>query len=130
MKADLSVRSPSTQRSRRERSMASMDDGPGSDKYNEKHGTGEYDGHPVPTPSPKDKVIYGTMDADDINGTHKNDIIFAGKGNDKVSGKDGNDTIFGQQGNDTLNGDDGDDTIYGGRGDDKINGGRGSDTLY
>jgi cysteinyl-tRNA synthetase, unknown class len=54
-----------------------------------------------------DKIIYGTLDRDCIDG---------GNGNDKIWGNDGNDRLLGGRGDDRLAGDQGNDKLTGGSG--------------
>jgi uncharacterized protein len=92
-------------------------------------------------------VIWGTNQADNLNGTLRadtiygrggndtinaflgDDAVFAGTGNDDINGFLGDDTLYGDAGNDTLDGGLGNDFINGGSNDDRIDGGLGQDTL-
>ncbi len=75
-------------------------------------------------------TIYGSMDAENINGNHGNDLILGSGGNDTLLGGQGKDTIYGNDGSDKINGNTGDDLLFGGRGEeDTLWGGQGNDTL-
>lgn len=63
-------------------------------------------------------------DANDFN-----NLLFGTDEADTMDGLGGNDWMFGLDGDDTMNGGDGDDKIYGGDGDDIITGGLGADRL-
>lgn len=76
--------------------------------------------------------------AQDLRGSHGDDIVSGGGGNDTLWGVDGNDTLSGDAGDDTvdggygndvLNGGDGNDSLQGDVGDDVLDGGAGNDTL-
>jgi predicted extracellular nuclease len=74
-------------------------------------------------------TIYGRGGNDTINAFLGDDVVFAGTGNDGVSGFLGDDTLYGDAGNDTLDGGLGNDFIEGGIGNDSLDGGLGQDTL-
>lgn len=71
--------------------------------------------------SPKGGIwfLYGSLHADQLNGTD---------GDDRFSALAGNDTVYGNGGDDWLVGYGGDDVIDGGDGDDNADGGAGTDT--
>lgn len=77
----------------------------------------------------QNQTIFGTKEADEINGGAGNDTIIAGKGDDRVLGGSGDDTLRGGQGNDSVRGGNGDDDVRGGRGDDRVGGGAGDDLV-
>ncbi|HBG49568.1 MAG TPA: hypothetical protein DDW90_08735 [Cyanobacteria bacterium UBA9971] len=56
--------------------------------------------------------IYGTANADTLNGNNFNNYISGLNGNDVINAYNGNDTIVGGSGNDTLYGGSGDDTYF------------------
>ncbi|MGO4705269.1 calcium-binding protein [Microvirga sp. 2MCAF38] len=66
-------------------------------------------------------TVYGSADANELNGQDGNDIL---------AGADGNDTLWGGTGNDWLEGGNGNDLIAGGSGDDRLVGGSGNDVLH
>ncbi|MGO4705270.1 M10 family metallopeptidase [Microvirga sp. 2MCAF38] len=66
-------------------------------------------------------TVYGSADANELNGQDGNDIL---------AGADGNDTLWGGNGNDWLEGGNGNDLIAGGSGDDRLVGGSGNDVLH
>ena len=90
-----------------------------------------------PSPDPENvatinaDIIYGSPDADNINGDNGNDQIFGCAGNDNLNGENGNDLVDGGEGDDHVNGGTGggDDVLIGGPGDDTLDGGNGGDTL-
>ena len=84
---------------------------------------------PVPAGTNGDDTIYGTDDAETINGGGGDDQLFGCGGGDTINGGNEKDTIDGGDGNDDLNGGNQDDTINGGDGDDTVDGGNGKDTL-
>jgi Ca2+-binding RTX toxin-like protein len=66
-------------------------------------------------------IIYGTKNAEPVNGTFRTDLIYAragddvvhgGHGNDWISAGAGNDQVWGDTGNDRLAGDVGNDTFH------------------
>ena len=71
--------------------------------------------------------IYGTDNAETINGSNAGETIYAGGGHDTVNGNNGADTLYGGAGDDVLNGGDGNDILAGGTGNDMLNGGYGND---
>jgi Ca2+-binding RTX toxin-like protein len=97
------------------------------------------------TPTEGDDILYGTQQADSINGLGGNDQIFGGGGSDTLAGDAGDDLIWGGHGNDVISGGEGDDTLFadtpannefgsidvvdGGNGNDVILGGFGNATL-
>lgn len=66
--------------------------------------------------------IFGTEDANMINGTSASEVIMALGGGDTVYGNGGNDQIFGGEGADVLQGGAGNNVINGGAGNDVIGG--------
>lgn len=66
------------------------------------------------------KLIWGSFQPDNIDGTGKDD---------KILGLDGDDMIFGSAGDDELMGNAGDDVLVGGPGSDYLKGGNGNDVL-
>ena len=82
------------------------------------------------TPSDGDDKLYGTSDADVLNGGAGNDTVLGLAGADLISGGDGSDLISGGAGDDVLEGDAGNDIIYGGQGADQLSGGTGIDQLF
>jgi Ca2+-binding RTX toxin-like protein len=77
----------------------------------------------------RDDYIYGTINADALEGAAGRDIIDGGTGNDTIDGKAGVDLLKGGGGDDKLYGGDGDDTLDGDVGDDQLEGGAGADIL-
>ncbi|MRR58090.1 MAG: hypothetical protein EG824_07760 [Deltaproteobacteria bacterium] len=73
----------------------------------------------VPESTTADDNLYGSGNADVIDGIG---------GNDQILGYGGNDTLRGGEGNDILFGEDGNDTLIGGLGADSLDGGAGDDT--
>jgi Ca2+-binding RTX toxin-like protein len=71
----------------------------------------------------------GSLFADIIDGTDRDDSIDTGDGNDTVRSGEGNDRVYGVGGFDNLSGEAGDDSLYGGIGDDTLDGGTGDDLL-
>lgn len=74
---------------------------------------------PEPTPEPPappvpSDTIYGTPNADDLDGYDRSTTIFGRAGNDTLTGKDNNDTLYGEDGADTLIGGKGDNYLDGG----------------
>ncbi len=82
------------------------------------------------TLSDGDDKLYGTSDADVLNGGAGNDTVLGLAGADLISGGDGSDLISGGAGDDVLEGDAGNDIIYGGQGADQLSGGTGIDQLF
>lgn len=87
----------------------------------------------------KQPAIFGTVGADQLNGTNaqdvflgvdSDDVIRGGRGYDFICGDKGNDSLYGEAGNDKLYGFDGNDKLYGGAGNDRLVGGSGDDSLY
>lgn len=78
-----------------------------------------------------DNFVFGTPEADTLNGTSGNDLIHAGAGDDTVNGRGGADVLFGDRGADQISGGAGNDTVVwtNGDGSDVIDGGAGTDTL-
>ncbi|WP_143032562.1 calcium-binding protein, partial [Nitrosomonas sp. Nm33] len=77
----------------------------------------------------KQKVLQGTIGADNITGFASNDTIDGLAGNDNLSGSNGNDVLEGGEGTDTLYGGAGDDVLRGGAGtNDYLTGDAGNDT--
>jgi len=76
--------------------------------------------------------IYGTDEANTLEGGITNDYIYTGDGIDFVYGNDGDDFIdaFTSNGSKTIYGGDGEDIIWGGESADFINGGAGNDEIY
>ncbi|RVT39899.1 calcium-binding protein [Sphingobium algorifonticola] len=74
--------------------------------------------------------IFGTEDANDIDGTAGNDMIYGRGGDDIIDAGAGNDVLYGGAGNDTLYGGEGNDQLSGGEGADYMVGGDGNDTYY
>ncbi len=74
-------------------------------------------------------VLFGTKNADTIDGKGGNDIISGLDGDDTISGGNGDDILAGGNGNDNLRGGNGDDILYGGNGNDILAGGNGNNTL-
>ncbi|MGO4527389.1 calcium-binding protein, partial [Microvirga sp. 2MCAF35] len=66
-------------------------------------------------------TVYGSADANELNGQDGNDIL---------AGADGADTLWGGNGNDWLEGGHGNDLVAGGAGDDRLIGGAGNDVLH
>ncbi|MGO4527312.1 calcium-binding protein [Microvirga sp. 2MCAF35] len=65
-------------------------------------------------------TVYGSVEANELNGQGGNDIL---------AGADGADTLWGGNGNDWLEGGNGNDVVSGGAGADTLDGGAGTDTL-
>lgn len=96
---------------------------------------------PLPTVERLDvrPYIYGTPNADRIEGSDigesiygldGNDTIYGNGGHDRIYGNGGSDFIRGGSGSDTLQGHGGDDFLGGGEGDDGLDGGEGNDRLF
>jgi Ca2+-binding RTX toxin-like protein len=73
------------------------------------------------TPTEGDDILYGTPQADTIDGLGGNDSIYGESGNDTLYGNDGNDTLIGGDGDDLLAGQAGVDVLTGGAGVDQFN---------
>ncbi|MGI3211604.1 Hint domain-containing protein [Roseovarius tibetensis] len=76
-----------------------------------------------------DDTLFGTADADSIDGGDGDDLIFGNAGNDTVFGSDGDDTISGGRGDDRIDGGPGNDVLFGNDGNDRLLGGTGNDIL-
>lgn len=63
-------------------------------------------------------ILFGTDQADNINGNDSTDTIYGYKGDDSLDGSSGDDFLYGGLGNDTLTGGKGNDSLYGGEGND------------
>jgi Ca2+-binding RTX toxin-like protein len=81
------------------------------------------------TPTTGDDYVYGSTDADSIDGLAGNDWVAGLGGDDTLSGNDGVDKLYGGDGNDTLSGGNGNDSIGGDAGNDSIDGGAGADFI-
>lgn len=77
-----------------------------------------------------DDFMYGDDGADTLRGGRGNDVLDGGRGDDRLIGGVGDDMILGNLGNDFIRGGKGDDNIAGGYGDDFIRGGAGDDLIY
>lgn len=75
-------------------------------------------------------IIYGTQNAETLNGTSGNDLILGFEGNDIINADSGNDCVIGGKGDDILKGENADDVIKGEEGNDAVYGGNGTDRLY
>lgn len=82
--------------------------------------------------------VFGSAEADAIEGAEGADVLRAGAGDDTVKGGDGDDRLSGRadddevhggDGHDAIRGGDGADSLFGDEGDDKIVGGDGADQL-
>ena len=73
--------------------------------------------------------IYGTDNADVLQGTAADDTIWGEGGADSIRGGQGADVLAGGSGDDTLEGGEDDDSVYGEGGDDVMHGGAGNDFL-
>ncbi|WP_425046075.1 LamG-like jellyroll fold domain-containing protein [Primorskyibacter sp. S87] len=73
--------------------------------------------------------VYGSTDADVLNGGEGDDYMSGAANNDQMIGAEGNDTIEGGTGDDTIDGGIGNDRLNGDLGDDVLKGGAGSDWL-
>lgn len=80
--------------------------------------------------TPKDDIIDGSVDPDQIYGYEGDDHLYGHDGNDEIYGDEGDDHLYGGRGNDALIGGEGDDTLYGGAGNDKLAGDDGDDVLH
>ncbi len=76
------------------------------------------------------RILVGTSDNDQIDGSDAVDVANGYDGDDVMSGAEGDDEIWGGLGADTLTGDDGDDTLHGGADDDIMQGGDGDDQMF
>ncbi|WP_114948944.1 calcium-binding protein [Microvirga calopogonii] len=74
-------------------------------------------------------TIYGSHDANELDGSVGNDIIAGAGGHDTIWGGNGFDYLYGDDGNDIVRGEAGNDVIQGGAGADTLDGGDGSDWL-
>jgi len=74
------------------------------------------------------EIIYGTENADSLNGTKLGELIMSYEGNDTLRGLGGDDSLNGQSGADVMYGGRGNDRIYV-SGTDRAWGGEGSDTF-
>ncbi|WP_262028770.1 calcium-binding protein [Microvirga sp. Mcv34] len=74
-------------------------------------------------------TLYGSDEANEINGLSGNDIIDGAGGSDEIFGDEGDDTIYGSGGDDRIYGSENNDVIAGGAGADTLDGGSGIDTL-
>jgi Ca2+-binding RTX toxin-like protein len=72
----------------------------------------------------------GTANADNMQGSQRNDIMRGYDGNDKMIGGLGNDTMHGANGNDRIEGRLGNDLLNGGKGNDTILNAEGADDAY
>jgi Ca2+-binding RTX toxin-like protein len=70
------------------------------------------------------KIVFGTEQADTINGQSNSDNLYGEGGNDVLNGLGGNDYLEGGLGNDTLDGGTGHDDLFGGAGDDELRAGK------
>jgi serralysin len=80
-------------------------------------------------PTEGNDVLFGTVNADIIDGKGGNDQISGLDDNDILSGGNGDDILSGGNGNDHLRGGNGDDILFGGNGNDYLIGGNGDNTL-
>lgn len=74
-------------------------------------------------------LLFGSSQADHLNGQSGRDTLLGGNGNDALYGGSGSDTLNGGAGHDTLRGHSGNDVLLGGAGRDMLNGGTGDDML-
>lgn len=74
-------------------------------------------------------LIEGGVSANQIFGLEGNDTLNGNRGNDTLNGNGGDDLLRGQSGDDLLFGNEESDTLFGGAGDDRLDGGRGKDLL-
>lgn len=79
--------------------------------------------------TPNRDFLFGTKEADSIDGLTGNDILFGLAGSDRINGGQGQDKLFGNSGNDTLDGGADQDSLWGGSGHDLVFGGAGNDRL-
>ncbi|MCP4595698.1 calcium-binding protein, partial [Neptuniibacter sp.] len=89
-----------------------------------------FDGIDIFEPIPEDEVpnlIYGSNNADSLEGTEGSDNIHGRGGKDTILGNDGDDFIFAGSSNDLVMAGEGNDWIEGGRGNDYLDGGLGDD---
>ncbi|MGX4996749.1 calcium-binding protein, partial [Enterobacter hormaechei] len=79
----------------------------------------------------KNESLYGSKNADYIDGADGNDTLYGYAGDDSLHGGAGTDILHGEDGSDTLDGGAGNDTLDGGSGDDTytFSAGHGQDTL-
>ena len=77
-----------------------------------------------------DEVLFGTQQADNIDGFAGHDTIFGLADADRIEGWQGNDWLFGNSGDDTLSGGEDNDILFGGTGDDLLLGKSGNDWQY
>jgi Ca2+-binding RTX toxin-like protein len=79
----------------------------------------------------RDVEIYiGSVFADQLEGSGKDDTIYGGAGDDFIRGRGGDDLLFGDAGDDELRGDGGFDRLRGGLGSDALDGGPGNSIDY
>jgi Ca2+-binding RTX toxin-like protein len=71
-------------------------------------------------------TILGTMGADSLSGTAKDDVIAGLGGTDTITGAAGDDIVCGGDGDDSISGGPGNDSISGEGGDDSVDGGSGN----
>ena len=74
-------------------------------------------------------TLWGSTEAESIDGLAGDDRISAGGGNDTINGGAGDDLLYGQAGNDDVHGGSDNDVIRGGAGDDTLHGDDGSDSI-
>lgn len=74
-------------------------------------------------------VVWGTDDADFLQGTFRDETFAGNGGADRIRSYDGNDTIDGGGGDDNIDGGRGDDLIDAGEGDNLVRGGEGNDIV-
>ncbi|MFN9746664.1 MAG: calcium-binding protein, partial [Betaproteobacteria bacterium] len=73
--------------------------------------------------------LYGFAGNDSLYGGNGDDVLQGYGGKDWLDGGDGNDRLYDQEGDDTLLGGDGKDELWGSSGNDTLMGGRGDDRL-
>lgn len=73
--------------------------------------------------------LFGTQDADDLNGDYGRDMIKGRGGRDDITGRGGRDDLYGGDGADDIDGGSGRDDLSGGKGRDRMKGGNHDDLL-
>lgn len=83
----------------------------------------------VPVATDGNDRLFGTEEADRLDGLGGADRLYGHGGNDLLLGGSGDDRLYGEGGEDTLEGGDGNDTLEASFGFDRLDGGEGADLL-